>query len=212
MVRNNDRNERWDAGGGSYREEDVVDTRDHIDHTALDINICVENTVSVKNENEERKTNEAYPLVPTRGDDEVHGVGADGGGQRPKLLLVDDSQLCRTMLARALVSRSRVCEEAEDGRQALEMMRASLEAGDPYDVVLMDLQMPNMNGPEATRRMRRELGYRGIVIGITGNALPEDLQEFRSEGADDVLVKPIRVHQFDDAVKKVYAMKSAGKG
>ena len=127
-----------------------------------------------------------------------------------KLLIADDSDVCRNMLARALVSRFRVCNQAEDGRQALEMMKASIEADDPYDVVLMDLQMPLVNGSEAAKHMREALGYGGVIIGLTGNALPEDLDAFKSAGADDVLVKPIKVNQFDDALRRM-VKKSAKK-
>ena len=46
-------------------------------------------------------------------------------------------------------------------------------------------------GPEAVQLMRTELGYRGLVVGITGNALPEDLSNFRDQGADKVITKPL---------------------
>jgi len=167
MARNKDTDGRCDDRRGSYHAEEVQ-LRDHVDHTASYINISIEHNVPVTNGREEWKHTETHLPLSSRCNVahggrgvsvDIDGVNAGVDAIRsPKLLLVDDSQLCRNMLARALVSRCRVCEEAEDGRQAVEMMRASIEAGDPYDVVLMDLQMPHMNGPEATRRIRRELG------------------------------------------------------
>jgi CheY-like chemotaxis protein len=82
--------------------------------------------------------------------------------------------------------------EADDGSTALDLMRSSeTEVGRAVDFVLMDYVMIRMNGPEAVQRMRSDLGYKGVVIGITGNALPEDMDNFRSHGADLVLTKPL---------------------
>jgi CheY-like chemotaxis protein len=58
----------------------------------------------------------------------------------------------------------------------------------------MDYIMPNMSGPEATAKLR-QLGYRGMVIGVTGNALPEDIAKFKRSGADHVLIKPIHTEE-----------------
>ena len=61
-----------------------------------------------------------------------------------------------------------------------------------------------MNGTEAVVQLR-ELGYNGIILGVTGNALPEDVQEFENKGADLVIVKPLDIAKFEDAIKKVKA-------
>ena len=50
--------------------------------------------------------------------------------------------------------------------------------------------MPNMDGPTATRNIR-EMGYKGIVVGVTGNALEEDRESFLKSGVNEVLVKPL---------------------
>lgn len=62
--------------------------------------------------------------------------------------------------------------------------------------------MPVMNGTEAVLKLR-DLGYNGIILGVTGNALPEDVQEFENKGADLVIVKPLDVTKFEDAIKQV---------
>ena len=62
--------------------------------------------------------------------------------------------------------------EADNGSTALDIMSCKLAAGRNIDIVLMDyVIMVHMNGPEAVQRMRIESGYRGLVVGITGNAL-----------------------------------------
>ena len=72
--------------------------------------------------------------------------------------------------------------EADDGTTALDVMRSEAAAGRVIDFVLIDFVMVHMNGPEAVQHMREELGYQGVVIGITGNALPEDLTYFKDHG------------------------------
>ena len=53
-------------------------------------------------------------------------------------------------------------------------------------------RMPNMDGPSATEAIR-SLGYRGRIVGVTGNAMQHDINHFLSKGADSVLVKPVDV-------------------
>ena len=92
--------------------------------------------------------------------------------------------------------------EADDGTTALDVMRSESEAGRVIDLVLMDYVMVRMDGPEAAQRMRADLGYRGVVIGITGNALPEDLDNFRQHGANIVLTKPLTNAKLIDAMRQ----------
>jgi CheY-like chemotaxis protein len=61
---------------------------------------------------------------------------------------------------------------------------------DTFDAILMDSVMPVMTGPEATVRIRA-LGYTGLILGVTGNALPEDIEMFTKCGANAVLTKPV---------------------
>merc|ERR1712127_291164 len=60
-----------------------------------------------------------------------------------------------------------------------------------YDCILVDYEMPVMNGPEACMAVR-EMGYTGFVVGVTGNLLPEDVGYFMDCGADSVLPKPFK--------------------
>lgn len=58
-----------------------------------------------------------------------------------------------------------------------------------------------MCGPVAAKKIR-ELGYRGLIFGATGNALPEDIQDYLDHGADYVLIKPISITSFKEAYEK----------
>ena len=107
------------------------------------------------------------------------------------ILLVDDSSMSRKMVKKALEENYASVSEANDGEVAVAMVKAAMGSqSDPIDVILMDYQMPNMDGPTATKIIR-SLGFSGLIIGLTGNALPEDIATFRSHGADRVLTKPL---------------------
>ncbi len=114
-----------------------------------------------------------------------------------KLLIVDDSKLNRKMLRRLLEAQGHVCEEADDGQIAVNMVNVKLhqqsidrEIGFIYDAILMDFVMPIMNGPTATMEIRK-LGYKNPIIGVTGNALEKDKEIFMTAGASHVFIKPL---------------------
>jgi len=115
------------------------------------------------------------------------------------VLVVDDSALNRKMMSRLLTSKCKVCHEADDGEAAVSQARTALLHGRPFDAILMDFQMPVMDGPEATRRIR-ELGYEGLIIGVTGNTLPVDIEFFMKAGATIVLSKPLSVERLDNVL------------
>ena len=128
----------------------------------------------------------------SRNRDKVHG-------RMLRILVVDDAPMNRKMLCRFLKTRCEVLHEAEDGAEAVELVKTALHTDVPYDVVLMDNQMPNMTGPEAATEMRgHRCGYKGCIIGITGNAMEEDRQQYINCGAEYVLCKPVDVTQLDD--------------
>jgi two-component system, sensor histidine kinase len=89
------------------------------------------------------------------------------------ILVVDDSRLNRKMLLKCLRADGHTCFEAEDGLEAIEMVKerinhATRGYGKLFDAVLMDFIMPNMDGPTATKEIRA-LGYTAPIFGVTGN-------------------------------------------
>ena len=121
---------------------------------------------------------------------------------RLHLLMVDDSAMSRKMVRRAVRETFASVREAEDGEIGVALLKETLCGGlrtVPIDVVLMDYQMPNMDGPTATK-MTRTLGFSGLIIGLTGNALPEDIATFLSHGANKVLTKPLDFALLDSAI------------
>ena len=117
------------------------------------------------------------------------------------VLIVDDASMNRKMLRRILEDRVEMIYEAEDGQIAVNMIQDTIDNHEQsFDVILMDFVMPNMNGPEATRKIR-ELGYEGVIIGVTGNTLQSDIDEFKLHGANDVLPKPLDITVMESLLK-----------
>ncbi|WP_198320935.1 PAS domain S-box protein [Azohydromonas aeria] len=106
-----------------------------------------------------------------------------------RVLVVDDSHINREVATRILELQGAVVSSAGDGVQALQWLR---EHCDACDVVLMDVQMPLMDGLEATRRLRADLGLAQLpVLALTAGALVSERERARAAGMDDFLSKPL---------------------
>ena len=79
---------------------------------------------------------------------------------------------------------------AENGRVAIEKIEAAEQAGQPFDLVTMDMQMPVMDGYEATRRLRKA-GYKKPIIAVTAHAMQGDRQTCIDAGCTDYITKPL---------------------
>lgn len=111
------------------------------------------------------------------------------------MLIVDDSKPTRRMVCRLLSNAGYNCVEKDDGRQCVEYMLENISAPEEerINVILMDFEMPVLNGPDATSELRA-LGIHIPIVGITGNALPSDTAFFMNAGANHVLTKPLDVN------------------
>ena len=118
----------------------------------------------------------------------------------PRVLVVDDAVSNRKMLIRLLKARGYECAQAEDGQQAIDMYCALQNKEEPVDIIVMDYEMPVMNGPPATKKLR-ELGCNCLIVGVTGNLLPEDVDYFKAQGADAVLGKPLNIKRFEEILQ-----------
>ena len=121
--------------------------------------------------------------------------------KRKRVLVVDDVPMNRKMLRRWLNSRFDVCTEAENGQQAVDLVReAFIQERIPYyDLITMDYQMPIMDGATAIRHIR-QLGYQGVIVAVTGNAVEEDIRLLLSSGANKVMTKPLSIAIFDEFI------------
>jgi CheY-like chemotaxis protein len=109
----------------------------------------------------------------------------------PKILVVDDTESNRDVLVRRLQKRGFEMIVAADGAEAWAKARA-----EHPDLVLMDIEMPVMDGYEATRKIKADPETAGIpVIALTAHAMPSYLQEALAAGCDDCQTKPIELPQ-----------------
>ncbi len=117
--------------------------------------------------------------------------GADGRLAGKRLLLVEDTPVNQKICEKLLLRHGCVVRIAGDGRQALEQLEREV-----FDLVLMDVQMPEMDGLEATRRLRAREAERGLlrmpVIAMTANVMTEDRAACLEAGMDDFIAKPFR--------------------
>jgi CheY-like chemotaxis protein len=119
-----------------------------------------------------------------------------------EVLVVDDSKLNRKMQIKVMSALGLTClDEAENGQQAVDLIKAAMEQGRTYFAVLLDNEMPVMRGRDAVKEMRA-MGYRGVVLGVTGNVLQEDIDDFKACGTDDVILKPFTPLKFKDVMAK----------
>jgi PAS domain S-box-containing protein len=113
-------------------------------------------------------------------------------GQRfaARVLLVEDNRVNQEIAAELMATLGICVDVAENGRLGLERLR---QAGpDAYSLVLMDLEMPEMDGHEATRRLRLDSAFDALpVIAMTAHALPDIRERCLAEGMQDYLTKPI---------------------
>ena len=120
-----------------------------------------------------------------------------------RVLLVEDIELNREIASEILGMTGIQIEEAEDGRSAVEMFMAS-ENG-YYDVILMDVQMPVMNGYEATAAIRaldREDARAIPIVAMTANAFAEDVKEAKLAGMSEHLAKPFDLEKLMKVLKR----------
>jgi signal transduction histidine kinase len=105
-----------------------------------------------------------------------------------RALVVDDSELNQEIVRRILEGQGAIVTCCSDGASAVELLRADERQ---FDIVLMDVQMPVLDGNEATRRIRHELGLATLpIIGLTAGALLSDRDRSLKAGMNDLVGKP----------------------
>ena len=120
-----------------------------------------------------------------------------------RILIAEDNAVNRTVAAEMIKRMGAVSETAADGKEALDMFSASAKGY--YDAILMDIQMPNMDGYEATKAIRTS-GHPDAgsiaIIALSANAFKEDVAKSISHGMNDHVAKPIDAQRLADALQR----------
>ena len=124
--------------------------------------------------------------------------------QGRRVLVVDDNENARTVLAELLKSMSFVTEEASSGARAIEAVERADAAREPYDIIFMDWLMPGMDGIETAQQLgSRTLAQAPKVVMVTAHGREAIIKGAEKAGVVDVLVKPVNASVLFDSVARV---------
>jgi GAF domain-containing protein/CheY-like chemotaxis protein len=122
-----------------------------------------------------------------------------------RILLAEDNAVNQKLALRLLGQHGYEATVARDGKQAIDAL-----AGNEFDLVLMDVQMPELDGLEATRRIRKRWPDRPVrIVAMTANAMAGDRETYLAAGMDDYLSKPIRPAELTAALDRAWAASGA---
>ena len=113
-----------------------------------------------------------------------------------KVLLAEDNVDNQRLVSMYLKKLGADVVIANNGKEAIELTRVDI-----FDLILMDMQMPVMNGLDATQRLR-EMGYTKPIVALTANAMKEDIDACNAVGCDDFIHKPISQQKFSSCIFK----------
>jgi CheY-like chemotaxis protein len=116
-----------------------------------------------------------------------------------RILVAEDNVVNQKVALRMLERLGYRADVVSNGLEAVEAVKRGF-----YDVVLMDVEMPEMDGPEATRQLRAEMPANLLprIIATTAKALSGDREKLIAEGMDDYLSKPIRLDELENRLNE----------
>ncbi len=121
-----------------------------------------------------------------------------------RLLVAEDTRGIQYMIQRMLQDTVALVHVVSNGQEALDELRRAEDAGEPYDLVLMDMQMPVLNGFDATRQLR-SAGNTIPIIALTAGAMKGDREKCLEVGCDDYLSKPFDWDQLMTVIRRNYS-------
>jgi CheY-like chemotaxis protein len=119
---------------------------------------------------------------------------------RGRVLVVEDNRVNQKVAVKLLETLGWAADVASNGREGVQMWERQ-----PYAIVLMDCQMPEMDGYEASAVIRRHESARSSrvpIVALTANAMPGDRERSLSAGMDDFLTKPLRLQELSAALSR----------
>ena len=122
-----------------------------------------------------------------------------------KLLVVDDNKLNIKVARRALKDFNFIIDECYDGKECLE----KINSGNTYDLILMDIMMPNMNGEKCIAELKNLKSFNTPVIALTADAIAGVKEKYLKEGFVDYIAKPFSKEQIKEKLDKVFSNSSS---
>jgi len=119
----------------------------------------------------------------------------------PRVLVAEDNSDLRQIYARQLTLLGLEVVGVGNGRDAVDLALAAHQAGNPFDLILMDLEMPIVDGYEATRRIR-DGGFTGPILALSGYSSDDYRLDSIKMGCNDCLCKPIDWIQLADLIRR----------
>jgi signal transduction histidine kinase/ligand-binding sensor domain-containing protein/DNA-binding response OmpR family regulator len=116
-----------------------------------------------------------------------------------RMLVAEDNLMNQKLITRILNKLGYQPDLANDGQEVMNMMGKK-----QYDIILMDIQMPNIDGLEATRLIRKNYGAKTMILAMTANALTEDRDNCVNAGMDGYLSKPVNLELLIQALKELH--------
>ena len=121
-----------------------------------------------------------------------------------RILVVDDTKVNQIVIVTQLEKFGAVVRMAEDGQIGIDKIAEAEANGKPFDVILMDMQMPVLDGYEATRQLRAN-GYSKPIIAVTAHALPEDRAKTLEAGCNEYIPKPVDFARIIEVIKMFWS-------
>ena len=118
-----------------------------------------------------------------------------------KTLIVEDDFTSRLLL-QTFLSRYGECHIAVNGKEAVQAFRAALEGGTKYDLICMDIMMPEMDGYQTMEHIRKNQTFQRLpIVALTAKAMKGDREKCLEAGASDYLAKPVNTEQLLSALR-----------
>jgi signal transduction histidine kinase/CheY-like chemotaxis protein len=149
-----------------------------------------------KSMTEEELSNTAKKLYMNRNNTQVNNIY-----EGKKILIVDDNKLNIKVACRALKDFNFEIDECYDGQECLD----KINNGNEYDLILMDIMMPNMSGEAAIKKLKEIATFNTPVIALTADALAGAKEKYISEGFIDYIAKPFSKEQIKEKLDSVFS-------
>ena len=123
-----------------------------------------------------------------------------------KILIVDDNKLNVKVAIRALQDFNFTIDECYDGTECLDKVKN----GNEYDLILMDIMMPNMNGEETIKKLKENKNFTIPTIAVTADAVAGAEEKYKGEGFIDYIPKPFTKAQIQDKLSNIFKDEKSG--